>query len=63
MIAARADWSGHAAAVSPMDQLTVMRRGKPERTLKQETPGGAAPPPWSPPWPSRSPPWPLPRSW
>ncbi|MEU7246450.1 serine/threonine-protein kinase [Streptomyces sparsogenes] len=34
LIRARSEWSGHAAAVSPMDQLTVLRRGAPERTLK-----------------------------
>ncbi|MEU9796004.1 protein kinase [Streptomyces sparsogenes] len=34
LIRARSEWSGHAAAVSPMDQLTILRRGAPERTLK-----------------------------
>ncbi|MDF6066761.1 serine/threonine-protein kinase [Streptomyces sp. JH010] len=35
-VAARAQWSGRAAAVSPMDQLTIVRRGQPQRTVKEE---------------------------
>ncbi|MBA6439025.1 serine/threonine-protein kinase [Streptomyces sp. GMR22] len=35
LIASRAGWSGRSAAVSPMDQLTVLRRGAPQRTVKQ----------------------------
>ncbi|MFI0779497.1 protein kinase [Streptomyces sp. NPDC021212] len=38
LIAARAGWSGRSAAVSPMDQLTVLRRGAPGRTVKQTGP-------------------------
>ncbi|MFL4910268.1 protein kinase domain-containing protein [Streptomyces sp. MMS24-I2-30] len=39
VIGGRAAWSGRTAAVSPVDQLTVLRRGAPVRTLKQEAPG------------------------
>ncbi|GAA1715468.1 serine/threonine-protein kinase [Streptomyces yatensis] len=35
LIASRAGWSGRSAAVSPMDQLTVLRRGAPQRTVKE----------------------------
>ncbi|WP_262700490.1 MULTISPECIES: serine/threonine-protein kinase [Streptomyces] len=35
LIASRAGWSGRSAAVSPMDQLTVYRRGTPQRTVKE----------------------------
>ncbi|MFC9201318.1 protein kinase [[Kitasatospora] papulosa] len=35
-VAARAQWSGRAAAVSPMDQLTIVRRGTSQRTVKEE---------------------------
>ncbi|GAA1286868.1 serine/threonine-protein kinase [Streptomyces javensis] len=35
LIASRAGWSGRSAAVSPMDQLTVLRRGTPQRTVKE----------------------------
>ncbi|MGW3433568.1 protein kinase domain-containing protein [Streptomyces melanosporofaciens] len=38
LIASRAGWSGRSAAVSPMDQLTVLRRGAPQRTVKQTGP-------------------------
>ncbi|MES4904135.1 MULTISPECIES: serine/threonine-protein kinase [unclassified Streptomyces] len=38
LIGARSEWSGLAAAVSPMDQLTILRRGAPERTLKPAPP-------------------------
>ncbi|GAA1104057.1 serine/threonine-protein kinase [Streptomyces javensis] len=35
LIASRAGWCGRSAAVSPMDQLTVLRRGAPQRTVKE----------------------------
>lgn len=35
LIGSRAGWTGRAAHVSPMDQLTVLRRGAPERTAGQ----------------------------
>jgi serine/threonine protein kinase len=38
VIGGRATWSGWTAAVSPTDQLTVLRRGAPVRTLRQEAP-------------------------
>ncbi|ADI05341.1 putative serine-threonine protein kinase [Streptomyces bingchenggensis BCW-1] len=38
LIGARSAWSGLAAAVSPMEQLTILRRGAPERTLKPAPP-------------------------
>ncbi|MDX3229024.1 protein kinase domain-containing protein [Streptomyces sp. ME19-01-6] len=38
LIGARSGWSGLAAAVSPMDQLTILRRGAPERTLRPAPP-------------------------
>ncbi|NUS88999.1 MAG: protein kinase [Streptomyces sp.] len=38
LIGARSTWSGLAAAVSPMDQLTILRRGAPVRTLRPAPP-------------------------
>ncbi|MEU6578128.1 serine/threonine-protein kinase [Streptomyces sp. NPDC046805] len=36
VITARAAWRGRTAAVSPMDQLTVVRRGTPEQTVDEK---------------------------
>lgn len=38
LIGSRSEWTGHAAAVSPMNQLTILRRGAPERTLRPAEP-------------------------
>ncbi|MFI0734210.1 protein kinase [Streptomyces sp. NPDC021225] len=38
LIGSRSEWTGHAVAVSPMNQLTILRRGAPERTLRPAEP-------------------------